>query len=39
MLKFIGKRLLMMIPVLAGVIVIVFTMMYITPGDTTVIFL
>lgn len=36
MLKFIGKRLLMMIPVLAGVIVIVFTMMYITPGDPTV---
>ena len=39
MLKFIGKRLLMMIPVLAGVIVIVFTMMYITPGDPTVIIL
>ena len=33
MLRFIGKRLLMMIPVVLGVIIIVFTMMYITPGD------
>lgn len=33
MLKYIGKRLLMMIPVMLGVIVIVFTLLYITPGD------
>lgn len=33
MLKFISKRLLMLIPVMAGVIIIVFTMLYITPGD------
>ncbi|MBQ2689185.1 MAG: ABC transporter permease [Solobacterium sp.] len=33
MLKYIGKRLLMLIPVLLGVTVIVFTLMYITPGD------
>lgn len=39
MLKFIAKRLLMMIPVMAGVIVIVFSMMYITPGDPTMIIL
>lgn len=39
MLKFIAKRLLMMIPVMVGVIVIVFSMMYITPGDPTMIIL
>ncbi len=33
MLKYIGKRLLMMIPVLLGVIFIVFSLIEITPGD------
>ena len=33
MLKYIFRRLLMMIPVMLGVIVIVFTLLYITPGD------
>lgn len=33
MLRYIGKRLLMMIPVLLGVMIVVFTIMYITPGD------
>lgn len=33
MLKYIGRRLLMLIPVLLGVVIIVFTLMYITPGD------
>ncbi|HIR05788.1 MAG TPA: ABC transporter permease [Candidatus Copromonas faecavium] len=33
MLRFIGKRILMMIPVLIGVTLIIFTMMYLTPGD------
>lgn len=33
MLKYIGRRLLLMIPVLLGVSLIVFTLMYITPGD------
>lgn len=33
MLHFIGKRILMMIPVLLGVSLIIFTMMYFTPGD------
>lgn len=33
MLKYIARRLLMMIPVMLGVILIVFTLMYITPGD------
>lgn len=33
MLKYIGKRLLMMVPVMLGVIIIVFTLLYITPGD------
>jgi len=33
MIRYILKRLLMMIPVLLGVIVIVFTIMYLTPGD------
>ena len=33
MLKYILKRILMLIPVMIGVIVIVFTMLYITPGD------
>jgi len=31
--RYIGKRLLMMIPVLLGVIVVVFSIMYMTPGD------
>ena len=33
MLKYLFRRLLMMIPVMLGVIVIVFTLLYITPGD------
>lgn len=33
MLKFIGKRLLMMIPVLLGVTLLIFTMLYFTPAD------
>lgn len=33
MLRFIGKRILMMIPVLFGVSLIIFTMNYLTPGD------
>ena len=33
MLKYIGRWLLMMIPFMLGVILIVFTLMYITPGD------
>ena len=33
MTRYILKRLLMMIPVMFGVIVIVFTLLYITPGD------
>ena len=33
MLKFIGKRLLMMIPVLIGISFIIFAIMSLTPGD------
>ena len=33
MLKYIGKRILMMLPILFGITVIVFTLMYVTPGD------
>lgn len=33
MYKYILKRVLMMIPVLLGVVFIVFTLMYVTPGD------
>lgn len=33
MLKYICKRILMLIPVMVGVVIIVFTMLYITPGD------
>ncbi len=33
MLKYIGKRILMMIPVLVGVIVLIFTLMYFAKGD------
>jgi len=33
MLKYIGRRLLMLIPVLLGVTFIVFSIMYMTPGD------
>lgn len=33
MSRYIGKRLLMMIPVLLGVIIVVFSIMYMTPGD------
>jgi ABC-type dipeptide/oligopeptide/nickel transport systems, permease components len=33
MYRFVLKRLLMMIPVLLGVTLVVFTMMYLTPGD------
>ncbi len=33
MLRYILKRLLVMIPILLGVTIIIFTMMYLTPGD------
>ena len=33
MTKYIGKRLLMMIPVLLGVIIVIFSIMFMTPGD------
>ena len=33
MYKFILKRLIMMIPVLLGVVFIIFSMMYLTPGS------
>jgi peptide/nickel transport system permease protein len=33
MIRMVGKRLLMMIPVFLGVIIIVFTIMYMAPGD------
>ena len=33
MLKYIARRLLMLIPVLLGVTLLVFSLMYITPGD------
>lgn len=33
MLKFIRRRIIMMIPVMLGVMLVVFTLMYITPGD------
>lgn len=33
MLKYIAKRLVLMIPVVIGIICIVFTIMYMTPGD------
>ncbi len=33
MLKYVGQRLLMMIPVLLGVALIIFTMLYISPGE------
>ena len=33
MLRYIARRLLMLIPVLLGVILLVFSLMYITPGD------
>ena len=39
MLKFIGKRLLMLIPVLIGVSPIVFTLMQLSPGDPAMIIL
>ncbi|WP_350343478.1 nickel ABC transporter permease [Proteinivorax tanatarense] len=39
MLKYIGRRLLMLLPVLLGVSFIVFTLMYITPGNPAAIVL
>ncbi len=39
MLKFIGKRLLWMIPVLLGVAILIFTLMYFVPGDPVTIML
>ena len=33
MLKFVLKRILMLIPVILGIVLIVFTIMYLTPGD------
>ena len=32
MLKYIGRRILMMIPILLAVTFVVFTLLYITPG-------
>lgn len=34
MLKYIGKRLIYLIPVLIGIVFVVFTIMYLSPGDT-----
>lgn len=39
MVKYILKRLLWIIPIMLGVVIIVFTLMYITPGDTATILL
>lgn len=39
MLKFIGKRLLMMLPVLLGVMFVIFTLTYLSPGDPAVLIL
>ena len=39
MLKFIGKRVLMLIPVLIGISLIVFTLMQLSPGDPAMIIL
>lgn len=39
MYKYVLKRLLWMIPVLLGVVIIVFTLMYVTPGNTAIIML
>ena len=36
MIRYILKRLLMMIPVLFGVAFVIFTMLYFTPGDPAV---
>ena len=33
MIKYIGKRILMLIPVLLGVVLLVFSMMYFSPGS------
>ena len=33
MIKYIGRRLLMMIPVMLGVVLLVFSMMYFSPGN------
>lgn len=33
LLKYIGNRLIMMIPVMLGVTLIVFSLLYMTPGD------
>jgi peptide/nickel transport system permease protein len=33
MLKYVWRRVLMLIPVMLGVVLIVFTLMYVTPGD------
>lgn len=39
MAKYIGKRLLMMIPVVVGVAILIFTIMYFVPGDPAAIVL
>jgi peptide/nickel transport system permease protein len=39
MIKFILRRILMMIPVLLGVSIVIFTMIYFTPGDPAVMIL
>lgn len=36
MIKYIGKRFLVMIPILIGVIIIIFTIMELTPGDPAI---
>ena len=33
MIKYIGKRILMLVPVLLGVVLLVFSMMYFSPGN------
>ena len=33
MIRYILKRLLLMIPILAGVAILIFTLMYFVPGD------
>jgi peptide/nickel transport system permease protein len=39
MLKFIGKRLLMLIPILLGITIVVQILISVTPGDPVIIML
>lgn len=39
MLRFIARRVALLVPVLAGITVVVFTLMYLTPGDPTALML